>query len=119
LFANIFKTIRRENKIDTKVIDNVYKMIDEAVNIELEFAKQLIKDYPVMGMTDQMLDMTVKNYANERMTAIGLDNIYKKNDKTFLQKLVDRNVNFSNVERGSFDTTNTNYEMGNNLEFDF
>jgi len=71
-------------------------MIDEAVNIELEFAKQLIKDYPVMGMTDQMLD-----------------------DKTFLQKLVDRNVNFSNVERGSFDTTNTNYEMGNNLEFDF
>ena len=93
-------------------------MLEEAVEIELEYANQLVTDYPVMGLSKPILENTVKNYANERLRAIGLTPIYDKKHDTFLQKLVRRNINLINVDRGTFDTTEVNYQKGSVLETD-
>ncbi len=45
LFASIFRTIQKENKISSKIIDKSYEMIKEAVDIELEYGRYLIEKH--------------------------------------------------------------------------
>ena len=112
LFANIFKTIKKENKIQTNTIDLVYQMIEEAVNIELEYGKYLLKEYPIMGLTIQLMEDTVYNYANDRLKKIGLNPIFKQSETTYLQKLVTKHLNMNNVKTNFFEGNVSNYSKG-------
>jgi len=103
LFANIFKTIQKENKLSSNVIDIAYKMIKEAVDIELDYGKYLINEYPIMGLTEELLEKTIYNYANDRLEKIGLDPIFPKNKTTYLQKLVDKHLNMNTVKTNFFE----------------
>jgi len=118
LFANIFKTLLKENKISAKTIDKVYEMIQEAVDIELEYGKYLIKNYPIMGLREDLIEQTVYNYANDRLEKIGLEPIFKQSEKTYLQKLVDKNLKLNEVKQNFFETNVTNYAK-NSIDFDF
>jgi len=109
LFTNIFKTIRKENKIQTSTIDTAYKMIDEAVKTELEYGKYLINKFPVLGLTEDLIEKTVYNYGNERLEKIGLEKIFKSNEKTYLQKLVQKQLDMNEVKSNFFETNVTNY----------
>ena len=109
LFANIFRTIRRENKIDTKLLDSVNGMITEAVDIELEYGNYLLENFPIMGITKELMEQTVYNYANERLRKIGLTPIFKSGDATYLQKLVEKNSRFNDVKTNFFEGNVTNY----------
>ena len=117
LFANIFKTLQKENKISTSVIDKTYEMIQEAVDIELEYGKYLINNYSIMGLRDDLIENTVHNYANERLKRIGLEPIFKESEKTYLQKLVDKNLAMNDVKQNFFETNVTNYAK-NSIDFD-
>ena len=105
MFANIYKVLNKENKIPARTHDDAIKMIEEAVDIELTYGKYLAERFPILGITYPMIERTVKNYANERLRAIGLAPIYPVTDKTNLQKLVDKHT--------SFNTTKTNFFEGN------
>jgi ribonucleoside-diphosphate reductase beta chain len=109
LFANIFKTIQKENKIPASFIDKSYEMIQEAVDIELEYGKYLINKYPIMGLNEELIEKTVYNYANDRLRKIGLEPIFKESDKTYLQKLVEKHSNMNDVKQNFFETNVTNY----------
>ena len=109
LFANIFKTIMKENKIPAKVIDKSYEMIQEAVDIELEYGKYLIQNYPIMGLREDMIEQTVYNYANNRLRAIGLEPIFKEGEKTYLQKLVEKHLQMNDVKQNFFEANVSTY----------
>jgi len=109
LFANIFKTIRKENSIDHKTIDIMYTMIQEAVDIELEYGNYLLDTYPIMGVTKELMQRTVHNYANDRLRRIGLDPIFDETETTYLQKLVTKHQNMNDVKSNFFESNVSNY----------
>jgi len=109
LFANIFKTIQKENKIQTTTIDSVYTMINDAVDIELEYGNYLLEQYPIMGVTPELMQKTVHNYANDRLNKIGLDPIFPQSDKTYLQKLVTKHLEMNEVKSNFFESNVSNY----------
>ena len=109
LFANIFKTIQKENKIQTSTIDSAYTMINDAVNIELEYGNYLLEQYPIMGVTPELMKRTVHNYANDRLKKIGLDPIFTQSDKTYLQKLVTKHLEMNEVKSNFFESNVSNY----------
>jgi len=109
LFANIFKTINKENKIQTSTIDNVYTMINDAVDIELEYGNYLLDRYPIMGVTPELMKRTVHNYANDRLTKIGLEPIFEQSETTYLQKLVTKHLQMNEVKSNFFESNVSNY----------
>jgi len=109
LFANIFKTIRKENKIQTSTIDSVYTMINDAVDIELEYGNYLLEQYPIMGVTPELMQNTVYNYANDRLNKIGLEPIFPQSDTTYLQKLVTKHLDMNEVKSNFFESNVSNY----------
>jgi len=109
LFTNIFKTIQKENKIQTSTIDSAYTMIEDAVKIELEYGKYLLSSYPIMGVTPELMESTVHNYANDRLKKIGLNPIFPQTDTTYLQKLVTKHLNMNEVKSNFFESNVSNY----------
>ena len=109
LFANIFKTIHKENKIQTSTIDSVYTMINDAVDIELEYGNYLLEQYPIMGVTPELMKETVHNYANDRLKKIGLETIFEQSDTTYLQKLVTKHLEMNDVKSNFFESNVANY----------
>ena len=109
LFANIFKTIQKENKIQTSTIDSAYTMIEEAVKIELEYGKYLLQQFPIMGTTEELMERTVYNYANDRLKKIGLKPIFKQSETTYLQKLVTKHQEMNEVKSNFFESNVSNY----------
>jgi ribonucleoside-diphosphate reductase beta chain len=109
LFANIFKTIYKENKIASSIIDKSYEMITEAVDIELEYGKYLLENYPIMGLTEELMEQTVYNYANDRLSKIGLEPIFPQNPETYLQKLVEKHLHMNDVRSNFFESNVSNY----------
>ncbi|SFV49808.1 Ribonucleotide reductase of class Ia (aerobic), beta subunit [hydrothermal vent metagenome] len=109
LFANIFKTIQKENSIQKETIDACYKMIEDAVNIELEYGKYLLQRYPIMGTTEALMEQTVYNYANDRLKKIGLDPIFPDAPTTYLEKLVTKHLQMNEVKSNFFESNVSNY----------
>ena len=109
LFANIFKTIYKENKIPASIIDKSYEMIKEAVDIELEYGKYLLENYPIMGLTQELMEQTVYNYANDRLKKIGLEPIFSESPETYLQKLVEKHLKMNDVRSNFFESNVSNY----------
>jgi len=109
LFANIFKTIYKENKIPASIVDKSYEMIKEAVDIELEYGKYLLENYPIMGLTEELMEQTVYNYANDRLNKIGLDPIFPESPETYLQKLVEKHLRMNDVRSNFFESNVANY----------
>ncbi|WP_456457771.1 ribonucleotide-diphosphate reductase subunit beta [Nitratifractor sp.] len=117
LFANIFKTIYKENRIPANVVDKAYEMIKEAVDIELEYGKYLLENYPIMGLTEELMERTVYNYANDRLNKIGLDPIFEQSGETYLQKLVEKHLRMNDVRSNFFESNVANYAK-NSLDLD-
>jgi ribonucleoside-diphosphate reductase beta chain len=109
LFANIFKTIQKENKIQTSTIDSAYTMIEDAVKIELEYGEYLLEQFPIMGVTPELMRQTVYNYANDRLTKIGLNPIFEESNTTYLQKLVTKHLEMNEVKSNFFESNVSNY----------
>ncbi len=109
LFANIFRTLQKENSIQTATVDKVYEMIQEAVEIELEYGRYLLHNYPIMGLTEDLIEKTVYNYANDRLRKIGLDTIFPENPDTYLQQLVNKHLQMNSVKSNFFESNVANY----------
>lgn len=109
LFSNIFKTLTKENKINHKTYDLVYKMVEDAVRIELEYGKYLLQSFPILGLSEELITNTIHNYANDRLKKIGLNPIFNKTNETYLQKLVTKHLDINTVKSNFFETTVKSY----------
>jgi len=117
LFKNIYKTIAKENKIITSTTDSCYEMMQEAVDIELEYGKHLLEKAPILGLTPDVLTNTVYNYANERLKLIGLDPIFDESPETYIQRLVKQNNNLNDMKTNFFEGNVKSYAK-NSLDLD-
>lgn len=116
MFANIFKTINKENKLKTSTIDTCYEMITDAVKIELDYGKYLIEKYPIMGTSEELITSTVQNYANDRLRKIGLTPVYDEKDETYMQKLVKQHLDFDSIKSNFFESNVKSYAK-NSIDF--
>ncbi len=119
VFANIFKSITRENKLNIAGFqDEVYRFMEEAIDIETEYSGRLIREYPTLGITqDKMID-TVNNYANNRLVAMGMEKIFPESPTTNMQKLVTKHLEVNNVKSNFFESNNKGYSKGS-IDMDF
>jgi ribonucleoside-diphosphate reductase beta chain len=62
-----------------------------------------------MGITPELMERTVHNYANDRLKKIGLDPIFGHTDTTYLQKLVTKHLNMNEVKSNFFESNVANY----------
>jgi len=98
-------------------VEKAYKMIQDAVDIELEYGKYLLQNYPIMGLTEELMENTVHNYANDRLKRIGLEAIFPENPTTYLQKLVTKHQDMNDIKSNFFEGNVTNYAK-DSLNFD-
>jgi len=119
LFGNITKTLVKENNISTKITDLAYSIVDEAVQIELDYALYLNSKFPIMGISEELITDTVKNFANNRLKLIGLDLLYPKAPETFLQKLIKQNVSDMNSVKTNFFEGNVKVYSKTSISMDF
>jgi ribonucleoside-diphosphate reductase beta chain len=84
-------------------------MIQDAVKIELDYGKYLLDQFPIMGVTPDLMEKTVHNYANDRLTKIGLEPIFEQTSTTYLQKLVTKHLEMNEVKSNFFESNVSNY----------
>jgi ribonucleoside-diphosphate reductase beta chain len=84
-------------------------MIEDAVKIELEYGKYLLDQFPIMGVTPELMEQTVHNYANDRLRKIGLNPIFEESNTTYLQKLVTKHLEMNEVKSNFFESNVSNY----------
>jgi len=110
MFSQITKTIGKENNLfNPKVINMIEDIFNEAVNIELTYAKYLMERFPIMGLSYDEVERTTKNYANARLKAIGLKPIFPLAPITNLQRLVARGEDLNSTKTNFFEGTAKNY----------
>jgi len=117
LFQNIFKNLMAQNKPSIKTLNEINKMMAEAVSIETDFAKHVTENYPIMGINFKELRDTINNYANDRLIAIGLNRIFPSKSETRLQKLVKKFSVTNETKSNFFESSNKNYAK-NTIGFD-
>ena len=109
VFSNIFKNLLKQNKYSEQVINNALSMLDDAVQIELDFAKHICTNYPVMGISYRDLEQTVWNYGNERLRALGMRERYQKGNETQMEKVVKKFSKVNDTRANLFEAGNKQY----------
>ena len=69
-------------KVMKQCEDEVYQMYSEAVEEEKQWAKYLMKDGSMIGLSETLLGNYVEWIANKRLRAIGLDPLYDRPIRT-------------------------------------
>jgi ribonucleoside-diphosphate reductase beta chain len=62
-----------------------------------------------MGLTEELMEKTVHNYANDRLQKIGLEPIFDKSPTTYLQQLVTKHLNINDIKSNFFESNVSNY----------
>ena len=115
IFQNMINSTRKERpELFTKeLIDDVYKMFEEAVELEVAWG-QYITEGQLLGLTDEIIDQYIKYLADQRLNAVGLEKLY---NATHPIKWVDNFSKFNDQKTNFFEGNVTNYSKGS-LDFD-
>jgi len=115
LFQNMINSTKRERPdlFTNELIDEVYHMFEEAVELEISWGKY-ITNGQILGLTDEIIDEYIKYLANDRLKAVGLKPLY---DAKHPIKWVDSFSKFNDQKTNFFEGNVTNYSKGS-LTFD-
>ena len=115
LFQNMINATKRERPdlFTSELIDEVYHMFEEAVELEISWGKY-ITNGQILGLTDEIIDEYIKYLANDRLKAVGLKPLYNANHPI---KWVDSFSKFNDQKTNFFEGNVTNYSKGS-LTFD-
>ena len=115
LFQNMINSTKRERPdlFTNELIDEVYHMFEEAVELEISWGKY-ITNGQILGLTDEIIDEYIKYLANDRLKAVGLKPLY---DAKHPIKWVDSFSQFNDQKTNFFEGNVTNYSKGS-LTFD-
>ena len=93
-----------------KFKDHIYKLIDEAVVLEIAYAKNCLPN-GILGLTAPMFEEYVGYIADRRLERIGLKAQYnKQNPFPWMSEVIDLNK-----EKNFFETRVTEYQSSSNL----
>lgn len=118
LFSNSILEVYRERAdlFTPELYADVYKMYEDAVNLEIEWGKYITQGQ-VLGLTDDIISNYIKFLADQRMYVIrnaGFKKIYNVENPI---KWVDDFSKFNNQKGNFFETNILNYAK-NSLEID-
>lgn len=113
LFANIFKTIRKEfpHIFTQRVVDNIYAIFEEAANMEIEWGKYITAE-GILGLNESLITRFVKTLTNERLHAIGLDPLYTDLPKEHPLPWFNDFSKINNMKTNFFEGNNAAYSKG-------
>lgn len=87
----------------------IEQMYHECVQQEIEWARYLFKDGPMLGLTEDILVEYVKHIAGKRMRTLGIKNDYPiKNPISW----TDKYLSGANVQHALMEVESTNYVVG-------
>ncbi len=115
LFQNMIKSTRRERpELFTKeLIDEVYDMFREAVELESSWGKYITQGQ-ILGLTDSIIEQYIQYLADKRLEAIGFDRLYGVEHPI---RWVENFSSFNDQKTNFFEGNVTNYSKGS-LNFD-
>lgn len=115
LFQNIINTLKRERPdlFTEELKDEVYKMFEEAVELEVQWG-QYITQGQILGLTNDIVEQYIKYLADDRLTAVGFEKLYNVEHPI---KWVDDFAKFNDQKTNFFEGTVANYSKGS-LDFD-
>jgi len=115
LFQNVINTLKRERPdlFTDQLKDDVYKMFEEAVELEVQWG-QYITQGQILGLTDDILEQYIKYLADDRLTSVGFEKLYNVEHPI---KWVDDFAKFNDQKTNFFEGTVANYSKGS-LDFD-
>ena len=115
IFQNMINATRKERPelFTPELIKDVYKMFDDAVELEVSWG-QYITEGQILGLTDDIIEDYIKYLADKRLHAVGFEKRYHKDHPI---KWVDNFSNFNDQKTNFFEGTVTNYSKGS-LDFD-
>ena len=119
IFANIFKNLVAQNKPTKEAIDAAISIVHEAVQIEKDFASYICKNYPILGIREDLLHSTIENFANDRLRVLKLPLIFPERPKTSLEKLVDKFAKVNDSKSNFFESSVKTYSKGSITLDDF
>ena len=115
LFQNIIKEIKNENpELIRKEI--VFELFEKAVEQEILWSNHIIGD-KIDGITKLSIEKYTKYLANERLKAIGFDELYKgynENPYKHLELIGDEKGD--SVKSNFFESTNTSYSQSSGID---
>lgn len=91
----------------------IYKIVDEIVEDELNWASYLLSFGPIHSLTIQVFEDFIKYYANNRLSRIGMDNLYNDVKKTDIVTWFDMYKDINKDNTAQQESTAINYNIGN------
>jgi len=116
LFQNINRAIRRENPeiMTPELYEKAYKIIDDAVKLELKWANYVFGDY-LLGFTPILNEQYTNFLGNRVLKGFKLDKIYPDNDNPY--QFLEDMLAMNNSTNGGFDGRSTDYSIGLKMDF--
>ncbi len=110
LFQNMIKSTRRERPelFTKKLLDEVYDMFREAVELESSWGKY-ITNGQILGLTDNIIEQYIQYLADERLKAVGMEKLYNVAHPI---KWVDNFSSFNDQKTNFFEGNVANYSKG-------
>jgi ribonucleoside-diphosphate reductase beta chain len=115
-YANLIKVLLNENNFDKSVIDKVYAIVTRAVELEIDWFKYITNNN-ILGVTSQIITQAIEYWGNQRLKAIGLEQIFEQKTPNHIVKLVEANGAHNEVRTNFFEGNVKNYSKGS-ISFD-
>ncbi len=115
LFQNLINTLRKDRPdlFTTELLDEVYDMFREAVQLEVTWGKYITQGQ-ILGLTDEIVEQYIKYLADDRLSSVGMEKLYNVDNPI---KWVDDFSKFNDQKTNFFEGTVANYSKGS-LNFD-
>ena len=115
IFQNMINTLKKERPelFTKKLIDDVYKMFEKAVDLESSWGKYITQGQ-ILGLTDEIIAQYIRYLADDRLKRVGLEPMYNVQHPI---KWVEDFAKFNDQKTNFFEGNVTNYAKGS-LDFD-
>ena len=118
LFQNIIKELRNENPeiFTSSVLEEIRQMMKTGVEHEIEWG-QYVTNNEILGLNNDLIEQYIKYLANQRLKAIGLDELYPEiteNPMAWIESF----SNLNSTKTDFFEAKVTNYTKSAAYDFD-
>ena len=115
IFQNMINAIKKERAdiFSKEFEDEIYQMFKDATELEIAWG-QYITNGQVLGLSDTLIDGYIKNLADARLKAVGMEPVYNAVNNL---KWLDDFAKFNNQKTNFFEGNVTNYSKGS-ITFD-
>lgn len=118
LFQNIIKELKNENPqlFDDKLIHEIRNMMKTGVEHEITWG-QYVTNNEILGINDEIIEKYIKYLGNQRLKAIGLDELYPEiteNPMAWIENF----SNLNSTKTDFFEAKVTNYTKAAAFNFD-